>query len=149
LIHKILLALTLLLTSCSSTQKSPSLDHSLSSIYGAVEKAMSMGVLKYSENRRLIYSKPFVVNQNDQARKAGYRERGVAKVWILGDIRPYTVETEVEVERAKVTPQTIGREIYEPIRSDKELARKLLANILAQLIKRENSRNVIDDFRPF
>ncbi len=125
------------------------MDHSLSNIYAAIEKAMSMGIQKYSENKRVIYSRPFVVNQNDQARKSGYRERGIAKVWVLGDIRPYSIETEVTIERAKVTVQNIGKELYEPVRSDRELARKLLNSILAQLNKRENNRNIIDDFRPF
>jgi hypothetical protein len=143
------LLLVLSLLACSSAQKATEVNHSLNAINAAIEKELSMGIQGTSENRREYYSKPFLVKQSDEAQLDGLRERGLAKVYVLGDRRPYTVEVEVSIERAKVPKNGNEKDLeYSFLRYDKGLAKKLLRNILNTLERAEN-KNFIDDFRPF
>ena len=139
-----------LISSCNSASKSAVANHSLSSIFGAVESAMTMGIQNYSENHREFYSKPFLISQDESLRKAGFRDRGVAKVFVLGDERPYTIETEVIIQRGKLEKNLRDKDIqYEFLRYDKLLAQRLLGNIISILERRDGNKNLIDDFRPF
>jgi hypothetical protein len=129
-------------------QSSDPISFPLPTIYSAVESCLSMGIQGYSENRREITSRPFIVSQNPKAHKAGYHERGRATVTILGEARPYTIETRVAIERSE-DPGDPNESEYKTIRYDEGLANKLLRNILQTLDKNNRDKNVIDDFRSF
>jgi hypothetical protein len=138
------------LTGCSTTPSAPTGDYSLVAINSAIETAMSMGIKGYSPNHREFYSRPFVVPQPKEAKAEGFHERGVAKIVILGAERPYTIESEVRIERA-YTPvgEDPAKVRYELERYDKRLGKKLLDEVFRLLERRERDRNIIDDFRPF
>jgi hypothetical protein len=55
----------------------------LAVVSSAVEKALSMGIERYSENHREFYSRPFLVKQSPEIMSSGLRERGRAKVVVL------------------------------------------------------------------
>lgn len=134
---------------CSTgTQSSDSIEKPLAAIYSAVEANLTMGIQSYSENRREITSRPFIVRQSDKAKHLKLHERGRAKVTILGMERPYTIETEVAIEISEGAGDPDNSE-YTVTRYDKGLATKLLRNILNTLDKSERNKNVIDDFRSF
>jgi hypothetical protein len=135
-----------ILQGCSSgTLSSEPLNSPLNEIYAAVEASLTMGIQSYSENRREITTRPFIVNQSSEAKKHGQRERGRAKVTILGNERPYTVEVVVTIEVAEKGSENE----YTTSRYDKGLANTLLRNILATIQKYGRDKNVIDDFRSF
>ena len=144
----------LALAGCSTTQSNNHVDHPLTAIYSVVTAEMSMGIQRYSENHRIFYSRPFMVNHRQDPTKPKtkprFRERGIAEVSILGDERPYTIEVEVRIERAELRPGVPENKLeYSHQRYDKGLANKLLTNIINHLDKNEAKQNVIDDFRPF
>ena len=138
----------LLFGACSSTQTAGSLNYPLTTIFSAIEKEMSMGVQTYSENHREFYSRPFIVIQADDAKEGGYRERGRAKVVVLGDSRPYNLEVEVSIERAPKDEEKVDH-AYRFRRYDKELAKRLLNRIVWRVEKRVRDNNLIDDFKSF
>ena len=146
-----LLVFLFLSAGCSRGMVSETANYPITSLYTAVERAMSMGVLNYSENHRTLKSRPFLIKQDDDAKKQGLHERGFAEVTILGEQRPYTIEVVVTVERAKRKgPKAeLMNDDYEYERHDQRLAKKLLNSILTILDKRERDKNIIDDFRPF
>ncbi len=138
-------SLCLITLGCSTMQSSEPTNYALTSIFSAIEKAMSMGIQGYSQNHREFYSRPFLVKQDEKVMKSGLRERGIAKVVVLGESRPYTIETQVVVERNRAGDASD----YSKDRYDHRLAKKLLTSILSILDKREHNKNAIDDFRPF
>jgi hypothetical protein len=145
-----LVALIILHMGCSTpaTLESKPINMSLNAINSAVESALSMGIRGYSENHREVYSKPFQIVQSPEISKRGYHDRGIAKVLILGDQRPYTIEVHVAIERGKKTSD--GDAVnYKLVRYDQELGQKLLSSILDSLHKRNQDKNLIDDFKSF
>ena len=112
---------------------------------------MSMGVDHYSENHREFYSRPFLVKQSDELMKTGFRDRGRAKVLVLGSTRPYTVEVQVSIERSRVKKlqSELKDSDYAFDHYDKRLATRLTTSITSILDKREKDNNFIDDFRSF
>ena len=142
----VLVGVLAFLFGCSrGTISSDPLDHSLNQVYWAVESSMSMGIQKYSENKRDITSRPFAVVQSAVAKKKNTHERGRAIVTILGQERPYTLEVVVEIERSEPD----NNQEYSVIRYDEGLANKLLKDILAAIQKADRTKNVIDDFKSF
>ncbi len=139
------------LSGCSSTVTSTEQNYPLTSVYSAIEKALSMGVLSYSENHRDIISRPFLVKQDPSVIKSGLRDRGLAKVTVYGESRPYTFDVQVSIERSTAKkPQSELRDSdYSFDHYDKRLATRLLNSITSILEKREKSNNFIDDFRSF
>jgi len=139
------------LVSCSSVQTSGPVNNSITTVFTAVEKAMSMGIHHRSVNQREFYSRPFLIRQDEKLSKSGLRERGLAKVIVLGESRPYTLEVEVKIERTKVKRplNELVDADYAFQRYDERLASKLLNSILTIIEKGERDKNVIDDFRPF
>jgi len=130
---------------CSTGMQSTESSAPLNAINAAIESNLSMGIQSYSENRREITSRPFIVQQSSEAKKNGHHERGRAKVTILGAERPYTLEVTVAIEASNGN----GDDDYEITRYDERLATKLLKDILATIKKYGRSKNVIDDFRSF
>ncbi len=144
-------ALLLFISACSSnTQSITANNFALTSIFAAIENEMTMGIQGYSENHREFYSRYFLVKQDEQARERGYRERGQAKVYVLGDSRPYNIEAVVTIERTVLAKNASSNNAeYSFERHDKRLAKKLLTNIMNTLERRDRSQNLIDDFKPF
>jgi hypothetical protein len=133
------------LSGCSTGMQTAESSAPINAIYASIENNLSMGIQGYSENRREITSRPFIVQQSSKAKKGGHHERGVAKVNILGGERPYTLQVTVAIESANGG----GDDDYTISRYDERLATKLLKDILATIKKYERSKNVIDDFRSF
>jgi hypothetical protein len=145
----VLLVLIWIVTACSTaTQSSGDLDYPLAAIDQSVSEALSMGIRGFSENRREIYSKPFQVRQSDEARAKGFRERGTAKVLVLGSERPYNVEVQVSIERGRVA-RNLNDIKYSHDHYDKSLAKQLLDDILTNLRKKMRNQNMIDDIKAF
>ena len=144
----VVISLSLLAGCTSATLESEPLSYSLAAINKGVEIGMSMGIQGYSENHREYYSKPFQVIQPEAVMNAGYKDRGIAKVVVLGDSRPYTIEVEVHIERGKFNRGYLVGE-YQFVRYDKSLAQKLLRQILTDVEHGDQDKNFIDDFRSF
>lgn len=148
----IVTVLTILTTlSCSTGAERDTGEYSLTSVFGAVEQAMTMGIQNQSENKRVFVSRPFLVKQSEEVTKLGKRERGIATVTVLGDRRPYTIDVVVSIE---VGPDVKGKNPvdgskFKHARYDKRLGNLLLRSIMDTLESRERDRNVIDDFKPF
>jgi hypothetical protein len=142
--------LTIGLMGCSSpnSQSVDDINYSLVDVNSSIEDVLSMGIQNISENHREIYSKPFIVAQSDEARALNLRERGKAKVSVLGAQRPYKIEVEVRIERSEPRPKTKTEAIYKFNRFDDRLAKKLLTEIMSKL-KSTRDKNLIDDFKPF
>jgi hypothetical protein len=135
---------------CSSTQTASHLEYPLNSIYSALDNVMKMGIQRSSENRRELTYRPFITKQDPEVKKAGFHDRGVATVLILGDGRPYTLEVSVDIERGKIADKKIKTPIeYSHDHYDKDLAKKLLGKILDLLDRRQRDNNIIDDFKAF
>ncbi|MBK9293735.1 MAG: hypothetical protein IPM57_04705 [Oligoflexia bacterium] len=152
MLKKKILGLSLMLIGCSSANvASGPQNYAFTSVVSAVEKAMSMGIQKTSPNHREFYSRPFLVKQSKFALNEGLHERGLAKVVILGESRPYTLDVEVSIQRAKVKKDKaeIQNHEYSHQRYDKRLANDLILKIISILDKRERNKNVVDDFRSF
>lgn len=143
-----LIGISFCLEACASVSAS-TLDYSLANIYTAIEHTLSMGIQKNSENHREFYSRPFLVTQEPDSKKEGYHDRGVAKVLVLGDSRPYTVEVEVSVERGTKGGGKKQEVEYSHDHYDKKLAKKILDGIMRRLDRRQHDENIIDDFKPF
>ena len=96
---------------CTTThsQSSEPVSYSLVAINSSVDANLTMGIQGYSENRREITSRPFMVPQSEKAKHFKLHERGRATVTILGESRPYTIETRVAIERSSDAgdPRTI------------------------------------------
>jgi hypothetical protein len=98
---------------------------------------------KISENRRVYYSEYF----NSEAepidiKKQTPRTRYYAKISILGDRRPYDIET-------KVIRESLKNKLYAEDSVDVELSEQLKENIKFKLNKSLEEQNILDDFRVF
>src|ERR1700679_418370 len=133
------------LAGCSTGMQTTESSAPLNAINAAIEANLSMGIQSYSENRREITSRPFIIQQSIDAKKNGQHERGRAIVTILGAERPYTLEVTVAIESSNGG----GDDDYEITRYDERLAAKLLKDILATIKKYGRPKNIIDDFRSF
>jgi hypothetical protein len=137
------------LQGCSTgTATSEPMNEPLNAVYASVESNLTMGIQSYSENRREILSRPFVIKTSTQKKPSKFHDRGRARVIINGSERPYTIETQVYIERAS-SLSVEDDHAYSIVRYDHRLAAKLLKNILATLKKDTRDKNVIDDFRSF
>jgi len=77
-------------------------------------------------------------------KKPPIAERAYAEVLILGDRRPYRVDTRVIREKWHRSLKK-----YVTVGLDKELTHKFAGQIREALANRREDRNVIDDFRAF
>jgi len=145
----------LLLAGCSTAASLSDVRFTLPQISHAVEATLSMGISERQDQGRTIISKPFKVQLAPQEKTdQEFRERGLARVYILGLEQPYKIEAEVDIERAYYDPDLKKAEqkrtlVYSKDRTDKRLAQKIIDGIRDYLYNRERNKNLIDDFRPF
>jgi hypothetical protein len=137
------------LAACSSAP-TKNFDYPIQAIRASIEAKMTMGIQKKSNNGFEYLSKPFVVKQPSNAEFEGFRDRGRARVTIRGFERPYAVDCDVSIERARLPKKgNPDDEAYSHHHYDNGLAKKLLMNIKTTLDSSDRDRNVIDDFKPF
>ena len=127
------------LLSCTHGQVISPVDRPLLELQKAAASTLPAGMKSFSENAREFYSNPFKLRGNTyEAAKPTDDLYFIAHVLVLGDSRPYKIE--IRVDRFEDS-QRVG--------SDDKLEKRLKNEILADLAKRRENRNVIDSFRPF
>lgn len=129
------------LSSCTHLppgEKLQNVDRPLLELQKSAANTMPTGLKSTSENGREFFSNPFKITKAayEAATPGDYYMQ--AHVMVLGDRRPYNVE--IRVYRV-VNNQRVS--------SDNKLEKRLKNEILADLAKRRENRNVIDSFRPF
>lgn len=150
MLQKLLVVIVLGLLSCTTGIKVRNVNYSMDTIKRAIDSQLSMGIKKVTENGRALHTKPFKIKQNPKVKKEGYRDRGVATIWIIGDRPPYTLEADVIVQRAYVEGLRLRQKAeYVDHHHDDKIARKLLNKVLGFLDKRRSQHDVIDDFKSF
>lgn len=108
---------------------------------------MPAGVRTVSPNGREMQGRHFLVTRNGEFREAGDAlERYYTHIKILGDRRPYKLEVLVTHEKRVLRGNQFT---YVVTGYDKRLARQLEAKLRAELTKRREDRNIIDDFRVY
>lgn len=100
-----------------------------------------------SPNGRELQSRHFLVDRNGGYKEAADAlERYFAHILILGDRRPYSVEILVTHEKRVLRGNQFT---YVVTGYDKRLAKNLERKMRAELTKRREDRNIIDDFRVY
>ena len=95
-------------------------------------------------NGRVFFSNYFLLQKSGKfqpAEKSGLRH--YAKIYVLGDRRPYTIEVQVLRQRRS------GPGEYYSDGSDERIAKVVAKVIQDNLNKRPEDLNIIDDFRVF
>ena len=121
------------------------LDRPLTDLQRIAAKSMPLGLRNTSPNGREYFSNYFQAVDRKFKPAEKENDRSYAHVLVLGDRRPYNIQIFVHKER-KSTQAVSG---YEEIGLDVGLARTVRKRIIAQLNKRREELNVIDDFRVF
>jgi hypothetical protein len=119
------------------------LDASLVDLTKLVQKSLPLGKRKESENGRVFSSEYFIFRKGEYERASDAPIRSFAEIYILGDRRPYKIETRVIVERRD------GDGDYSLVKYDEGQARVITRRMQSALHKRRDDRNIIDDFRVF
>lgn len=138
-----LIFLNLLLASCqTSSYKIKNQQGSINQIIQAIKQAIGQP-RKISENGRVYFSEYF----NSEAEPIDIKkqtpiERFYAKISILGDRRPYDIET-------KVIKENLKEKKYVEDSVDEKLSGLLKDNIKFKLNKSLEEQNILDDFRVF
>lgn len=158
--YSYLLVLTLLLTSCGSTYSLYDLNYPLAEIQKAVGSATPGGVKSVSPNQREFLSGYFepaeVFSDWDPQYIHKPTQRALSRASILGDRRPYKVEVTVDIEerdnestlkKSQRSDLRLGN--FVPKGSNSRLSEKVGRLINDYLLRRGQSKNMIDDFRPF
>ena len=122
------------------------LEYPLVDIQKSVDGSIPFGKRKVSLNGREFLSHYFLVKGDKYFRAKNAPVRYFAKVWVLGDRRPYKVEVIVYKEKRRVIDQQAQ---YYKTGTQKEIAKRLAKDIQKTLSKRRDKRNIIDDFRVF
>lgn len=114
------------------------IDRPLLELQKAAASTLPAGKKGTSENGREFYSNPYKIKGSAYELAKPDESYFVAEVFVLGDRRPYVIE--INVFRV-VNSQRVGK--------DNKLEKRLKNEILQDLAKRRENRNVIDSFRPF
>lgn len=149
----LILAVSNLFLGCVSKTALPEFNMPLSQIRALVVGQLPGGLAQESQNGRELRSKYFkvtrvdlfeVIDESEINKKTPVAERAYSEVLILGDRRPYRVDTRVIREKWHRPLKK-----YVVLGLDKELTRKFADRIREALANRREDRNVIDDFRAF
>lgn len=109
-----------------------------------VEANLPGGKRAVSQNRREYTSNYFVRGKEGAFVEAQSEPiRYYARILVLGDRRPYTVEVRVYEEHRRSDGQ------FDQVNQDEGLARVIIRRIQKALYQRREDRNIIDDFRVF
>lgn len=143
-LNKYLLLWTLVfsgLWSCSllpKGEKISDVDRPLLELQKSVASSLPMGRKSNSENAREFYSNPYKLKGSAYEAAKPTENHNIAEILVLGDRRPYKIEINVYLI---VNSQRVAK--------DNKLEKRLKNEILQDLAKRRENRNVIDSFRPF
>ncbi|MBT4760237.1 MAG: hypothetical protein HOO06_00945 [Bdellovibrionaceae bacterium] len=124
------------------------INNPLVQIKASVIKSLPLGLRKSSINGREFESKFYVVKGKKAVAAKSRPLRNMARITILGDRRPYTIEVKVFVQK-RVGYSDINGHVYKNLRYDKQQARHIAQGIKKRLTNRREDMNVIDDFRVF
>lgn len=129
------------LWSCSHLSKGErieNLDRPLLELQKGSAASLPMGMKRVSENHREFYSNPYKLKGSSYEAAKPTEPHYMAQVMVLGDRRPYTISISV----VKIVNN-------QRVSTDEKLEKRLKNEILQDLAKRRENRNVIDTFRPF
>ena len=148
-------------TGCSSMggHREKNIGYSLSAIQTTVAEKIPGGLSKVSQNRREFVSYYFLPATWDETYKeSGRLYRGKARVFILGDRRPYDIVVRIDVDTRRATEKEVKtlysnddlkKRNWNQFGEDKRLAKRIAEIIVDSLKKSQRNRNLIDDFRAF
>lgn len=140
-----------LFVSCATGSKGRPLDYSMAEIRAAVEKKLPGPLHSVSVNGQVYQTKAFAVpiyyRKKLQKRGMPPRERAYAKITILGDMPPYTLAVEIEIE--EIENPNSKRPSYVYCCRNLEFERDLAKEIHDYLVKRSKKRDLIDDYQAF
>lgn len=139
----LILSLNFILTSCQSTSalKLKEMNYSLKEIRKAIVD-ISGEPRTESENKRVIGSQYFGRSVPLYKEMLKNKERFYALFYILGSEAPYDILVEVHSERRR------GNR-FEENDIDATLSETIANELKARLTQSRDTRNLIDDFRPF
>ena len=144
-IRALCLATLFLLASCGQAPVIPEANYSLEAISKSVYKAL-IKVRKVSQNRREYISDYLTLEGKIWDPLSNEVRRATAKVIVLGDRRPYTIEIQTIVEeRPSNEPGYSAR--FKKVGKSKTLTDQLAFRIQDDL--RKNKDQSLDDFKPF
>lgn len=136
----------LLCTSCAINYgglKVNNLDRPLQDLQRVAQNSLPLGMRKVSTNHREFYSNYFIAVDRSFRPAEQMPQRSYAVIYVLGDMRPYTIEVVVIREKKGKGSQ------YVAIGKDKRIATVIRTRLQKELSKRREDRNMIDDFRAF
>lgn len=129
---------------CASAVRIDTRKVSLNEVVKIVESNLPAGRRSVSSNGRTFLSNYFVRGKEGEFTPANNAPiRHYARIVVLGDRRPYTIEVEVITEKRETGGQ------YDHFKYDEGLARVISRRIEKQLYQRREDRNIVDDFRIF
>lgn len=134
-------------TPSRNVSKIHNVDWPLAELRAVAASVLPIGQRAISPNGRELLSKHFIPEGEDSYKPAGDAvERYFASILILGDRRPYDIEVQVTYEKRVVRG---NRHTYVAAGYDPLLAKEIEAKLQAELTKRREDLNIIDDFRVF
>jgi hypothetical protein len=134
----------LILTACATaTITLDDLDYSTVDIQKAASTVLAVGIQPTEGNERILESKHFRVPFSKRAERVQDDDvvRGIARIDIIGDRRPYSLDITVTIEEK-------NGNVWTPAGRDKRLA-KLVADQIQDYLVKHKDKNLIDHFRPF
>lgn len=143
------LAAALFIAGCSTFHKPLRIDnahHPFAMVRQTAIKTLPIGLRSSSSNGRELHSQYFLPDKKGYKLAIQSNVRLTAKVVILGERRPYTVEIYVfREERVMVG----GKVTYQVRGQDLRVANRIKNELQARLAQRREDLNIIDDFRVF
>lgn len=140
----------LTMVSCASTKKAyiEDMKTPIVRIKAAIKASLPMGKRTTEKGARIYYSNYFrnIKGQVIDAKRLSVRS--YAKVTILGDRRPYSVEIEV-IKQKKTGKDSNYNSIFKDVGRSKAFALAIRRKILKYLSKSRGGSDFIDDFRVF
>lgn len=120
---------------------------SIVEIREAITKAVPVKMKYANKDSREYRSVPFVRYGKKIKEATSELQRAYVLIYIRGNKRPYTLEVVVPVEEAE-SPLAIQKD-FRIIGYDERIAKIILARLKAQLNKRREDSNLVDDFKIF
>ena len=119
------------------------LDVSMQDLQKLVSDNLPISLRSQSINGREFFSDYFIVNKGEFEKFEEQPVRYYAHIYIMGDRRPYRIDTLV------VREHRVSGGKYEQIKFESTIAKTISRRMQQDLHKRRGERNIIDDFRAF
>jgi hypothetical protein len=134
------------MTAPTNSQLIENIDWPIADIVTVVSENLPIGLRARSPNGRETLSKHFIRRGENYLPAGEATVRYFAKVTVLGDRRPYNIQTVVVKEERTLQGDQYT---YRVVGNDLRLAKELDRTLRGVLTKRREERNIIDDFRVF